>query len=174
MFESIKLAAEPYLIWIKVAAVALVFVAGCYVTHLYYAKQLSDAVIARQTAELKLQTATSKIEIQFVKDTQVITTKGKDRVLKVTEYVPALTASTSCAKCEAMVVTEGFVEYHNAAVDSRDLKVMTSDEIVKPSTATMQSVAGIVNANYTTCNKYRIQIEGLQALLLEVQKVHNK
>lgn len=162
IIDTITTSIQPYLMWIKVAAIAAVFLSGCYVTHLYYNNQISDAVIAKQKLEIALKDATNKITIKFVKDTQVITIKGAERILKVVEYVNV--------PGECKQITAGFVEYHNAAVENRSLTPMTEDNAKVQTKSTVEDLALTINANYSQCNKYRAQIEALQELLLEIKR----
>lgn len=169
MFESLKLQIEPYLLAIKIAGLVLIFLSGCYVTRLYYTNKLKDAIIATQKVSAELAAKGSEIEVRFIKTTETVETQGKDRQVRVTEYVPKIEYVEG--KCpNPNVVTEGFVEYHNAAVDNRELKLMTSTELSKTSEVTQQRVATVINSNYMQCNKYIVQIEALQEFLREVEK----
>lgn len=169
MFEALKLQLEPYLFAIKIAAIVLVFLSGCYVTHLYYSNKLADAIIATQKAEAALAAKGSDIQVKFIKDTQTIEVKGKDRQIRVTEYVPKIEYVTGTCP-NPNLVSNGFVEYHNAAVENRELKLMSSTELSQSSEITQQRVATVINSNYTLCNKYITQIEALQEFLIEVEK----
>lgn len=162
IFDSLLLKLNPYMLFIKITAIALVFLSGCYVTRLYYVNKLEAQIIATQKAEAVLAAKGSDIQVKFIKDTQTVEVKGKDRIIKVIEYVPQ------------DLVTNGFVEYHNAAVDNRDLMTMTPDEASKISQINQQQVATVVSKNYVTCNKYILQIEALQNFLREIEKTYNE
>lgn len=161
MFEAFKLAIIPYLSAIKIAAVVLVFLAGCLITREYYVNQLNEAIIARQKAEAKFAATASDVRVEFIKTTNTIETKGKDRIIEVIKYVPI------------DKVTNGFIEYHNAAAENRELKSMTPDEASVQSEKTLQDAAKVVNNNYTNCNKYIVQIKSLQSLLKTIESMYN-
>lgn len=169
MFESIKLAIMPYLMYIKIAAVAAVFMSGCVITRLYYTHELDqltlkakDVEIARQNIAAELMAKGSDIQIKFIKSAAVVETKAVDRVVQVVKYVPT------------EFITNGFVEFFNAGVQNRDLKTMTTDEISKSSKITQQRLAVVSSENNKMCNKYILQLNATIDLLETIEKTHNK
>ena len=159
---------EPYMLYIKLAFIVAVFLAGCYVTRLYYTHQLQEAIIATQKAEAALAAKGNDIQIKYVKEIQTVVLKGKDREIKVVEYVPVESVPVNCPNPN--VLNNGFVELHNAAVENRELAKLSEEVIIKDSDKTKQHLAMVINTNYTTCNKYIKQIEGLQTFIEEVEK----
>lgn len=153
--------------YVKIAAIVAIFAAGCFVTSLYYDKELSDIKIAAQKSELarkdaeaKLNAKGEEVRVEFIKTINTITTKGETRIVKVIEYVPVDR------------ITYGTIEFHNAAVDSRQLEpISNANEL---SDKTQQDLAVVVSKNYTTCNKYIETIESLQTILSEIEKTYNK
>ena len=158
MLENLKLQLQPYMMAIKIAAIVAVFLSGCYVTHLYYANKLSAAIIATRKAEAALAAKGTGIEIKYIKEVSVIEKKGATRIVEVIKYVPI------------DKITEGFIEFHNAAVDNRPLKEMTDVQINTLSDKTMQDAAKVISSNYDQCNIYIKQIDGLQEYIREVEK----
>lgn len=158
---------NPYMMYVRIAAIAAVFAAGCFVTSLYYDKELSDIKIAAQKSELarkdaeaKLNAKGEEVRVKFINTTNTITTKGETRIVKVIEYVPVDR------------ITYGTIEFHNSAVESRVLQPI--ENVNELSEKTQQDLAIVVSKNYTTCNKYREMINSLQSLLSEIEKTYNK
>ena len=160
MFETIKLQLEPYLLTLKIIGLIVIFLAGCYVTHLYYKGELSDAIIAKEKANAALAIKMNEHNTEFIQGTNQIQTEYKYRDRVVDHYIPI------------DKVSEGFVEWHNAAVEHRELKPMDTEVANKPSDKTLRDLATVLNLNYSSCNKYIIQIEGLQSVLSDIEKAN--
>lgn len=157
MFTTLKLYYEQFKVAIIAVLYALTFIAGVYVTHLYYSDKVAKQIEATQIAEAKLVTSLANVRVEYVKGIDTITYIDKVRIINIPTYVNLPIGPNKC-------VTNGFIEVHNAAVESRELKVMTQDEVnVDSSTINMQDVARVVDANYAMCNKYIEQIKALQS-----------
>ncbi len=158
------------MLYIKIIAIALVFLSGCYTTRLYYVNKLNNAIIATQKAEAELAATSAKIEIKYVKEIQFIKVKGTERTVKVNVYVPKIEYVQSENCPNPNLVHAGLVEFHDAAAENRALRVMTPVEIEQQTNVSLEHFADTVNKNYTTCNEYRAQIERLQEFLTEIEK----
>lgn len=157
MFTTIKLYFEQFKAILIGILFVLTFVAGVYVTHLYYSDKIAKQIEATQIAQTKLAASLANVRVEYVKGIDTITYVDKVRTVNIPTYVNLPAGPNKC-------VTDGFIEVVNAAADSRDLKPMTTEEKDADSaTVNMQDVARVVDANYTMCNKYIEQIKALQS-----------
>lgn len=157
MFTTIKLYFEQFKVALIAILFVLTFVAGVYVTHLYYSDKDAKHIEAVQIAQTKLAASLANVRVEYVKGVDTITYVDKVRTVNIPTYVNLPAGPNKC-------VTNGFIEVLNASADSRELKPMTPVEAdVDSTTVNMQDVARVVDANYTTCNKYIEQIKALQS-----------
>lgn len=157
MIERIKLAIAPYLLWIKIAFCIGLIAVGAYVTHLYYKNQLAEAVVAQMKADAALAEYMAKVNTDFVSESVKTEVRYVYRDKVIEKYIPI------------DKVTEGFVEFYNAAVENRELKPMTYEEANAVSNKTLVDVGAVTNANYSNCNKYIKQVTALQNILKEIE-----
>lgn len=153
-------AVAPYKFWIKLGGLAIVFLFGCYVTSLYYKNEMNDEIQKRKDAEIALTKAAAHTNTVYIEGKTKVVTKYVYRDKIVNHYITTATE----------VLPKGFVEYYNAAVENRDLLTMTDAQAAEKSDKTMMDLARVSNYNLTTCNKYRLQILGLQDVLRAVEK----
>ena len=158
MFAQIKLFINQFKIYFIGAIALLIFLAGVGVTRMYYQNILKDQQVKLEQAKNELKTALENVRVEYVTKIEYIKVKGEDRVRTVTQLVPA------------DFVSNGFVEFHNAAVQNRDAVV--NEHSLELSTKTMQDVANVVNENYTSCNKYIEQVNALQQSLEAYNKIY--
>jgi len=148
---------EPYLTYIKMAAIAAAIVFAAWFGRHYTVMQYEEDIAEqnRQIADLKTHQAeeTVKVVTKYVDRVRVVRNQSQKIASEVSTNVPP-TADALC------VIPAGFVRVHNEAATGVPDATGNLDEAT--SGVALSTVASTVADNYGTCHETAEQLKALQ------------